>query len=141
MADADTSLDFLPISERQEWADVRPLAPPATPQPVVAIGRDLLLGDLMDYFWAAVAAKECRWVGKQPWCLGLRVKRVAGTPQLWCAVIVERWPLASRCAGTQCLEPDSFCQPCSSSSSSSSSSRPSPFPCPALQRACAGADG
>jgi hypothetical protein len=56
------SLDYLPVGERPEWADVVPLLPPATPQPVVQIGRDPLLGDLMDYFWAAVAVGELRWV-------------------------------------------------------------------------------
>ena len=54
--------DYLPISERPEWAGVRPLAPPPTPSPVVAIARDPLQGDLMDYFWAAVARGELRWV-------------------------------------------------------------------------------
>lgn len=52
--------DFLPLPERPEWAGVRPLPPPPTPQPVVAIGRDELTGDLMDYFWAAVQAGEKR---------------------------------------------------------------------------------
>ena len=89
MADADTSLDFLPISERQEWGDVRPLAPPATPQPAVAIGRDLLLGDLMDYFWAAVAAKECRWAGKGRW--GLAGVRCAPPPSCDVTLLWQHW--------------------------------------------------
>ncbi|EFN51976.1 hypothetical protein CHLNCDRAFT_37079, partial [Chlorella variabilis] len=55
---ADTSQDFQPIGERREWADVQPRALPRTPQPVVEIGRDELLAELMDYFWAAVARQE-----------------------------------------------------------------------------------
>ncbi|PRW32925.1 farnesyltransferase geranylgeranyltransferase type-1 subunit alpha [Chlorella sorokiniana] len=51
--------DFLPVSERPEWADVAPRPLPHQAQPVVAIERDELMGDLMDYFWAAVAANEC----------------------------------------------------------------------------------
>ncbi|KAL4422871.1 hypothetical protein ABPG75_009068 [Micractinium tetrahymenae] len=55
---ATSSDDYLPVGERPEWADMAPRALPATPQPVVAIGRDELLGDLMDYLWAAVEAGE-----------------------------------------------------------------------------------
>eukprot|EP00887_Chlorella_sp_A99_P007361 scaffold2.g7361.t1 len=47
-----------PISERRVWADVTPRRPPPQAQPVIAIGRDPQHGELMDYFWAAVAAGE-----------------------------------------------------------------------------------
>lgn len=60
-ASSSSEADFLPVSERPEWADVAPRLLPPTAQPVVAIERDELMGDLMDYFWAAVAANECRW--------------------------------------------------------------------------------
>lgn len=52
--------DYLPVGERPEWADVAPRALPPLPQPVACIARDPLLADLMDYFWAAVAAGEVR---------------------------------------------------------------------------------
>lgn len=55
---ADSSLDFVPMSERTEWADVVPLPPPATAQPVVEIARDEMVGDMMDYFWAVVGQQE-----------------------------------------------------------------------------------
>ena len=63
--DGDGDDDFVPMAECGEWGDVAPRPPPALPQPVVAIGRDALQGDLMDYFWAAVAAGElrCVWRG------------------------------------------------------------------------------
>lgn len=50
--------DYLPVGERPEWADVAPRALPPLSQPVACIARDALLADLMDYFWAAVAAGE-----------------------------------------------------------------------------------
>lgn len=74
--------DFLPIAERPEWASgVTPRPPPRTPQPVVAIERDELMGDLMDYFWGAVQAGERRWV--KIWVGG----RVAAS-----------WPAVARCS-------------------------------------------
>lgn len=48
------------MSERTEWADVVPLPPPATAQPVVEIARDEMVGDMMDYFWAVVGQQELR---------------------------------------------------------------------------------
>jgi hypothetical protein len=62
-------MDCLPVGERREWADVRPRPPPDATESVVEIARDPLLGDLMDYFWAAVAAGETRWgCGGQKGC-------------------------------------------------------------------------
>ena len=47
-----------PLAARLEWAGFAPLQPPQTPEPVVAIARDEQHGDLMDFFWAAVARGE-----------------------------------------------------------------------------------
>lgn len=69
--------DFLPVSERPEWAGVAPRPLPPQVHPVVAIERDELMGDLMDYFWAAVAANECRWAGRLAGGGGKRVGEFA----------------------------------------------------------------
>lgn len=61
MAAAQHDDDCLPVGERSAWAGVAPRPLPPTPQQVVFIERDPLLGgDLMDYFWAAVAEGELR---------------------------------------------------------------------------------
>lgn len=95
--------DFLPVSERPEWADVAPRPPPVQEQPVVAIQRDELMGDLMDFFWAAVAAGECRWVqmgwsgaGERACTGGARFGCLAmvGTPQQCVSVCVCTLPSA-----------------------------------------------
>lgn len=59
--------EYVPISERPEWAGVVPRPLPAQAVPVVEIARDQQFGDLMDYFWASVEAQ----VGRGCWADGL----------------------------------------------------------------------
>lgn len=49
---------YVPIAYRPEWADVVPLHPPPTPQPVVHIAMVKDAALLLAYFWAGVRADE-----------------------------------------------------------------------------------
>ena len=52
------SSTWIPYSEREEWADVEPIAQDDGPNPVVAIKYSARFIDIMGYFRAIVALNE-----------------------------------------------------------------------------------
>ncbi|XP_030382847.1 protein farnesyltransferase/geranylgeranyltransferase type-1 subunit alpha [Scaptodrosophila lebanonensis] len=53
--------DWLPYSERSEWADVKPLPQDDGPNPVVAIAYSPKFREVFDYFRAIIASREKTW--------------------------------------------------------------------------------